>query len=196
IMTIEDPVEYQLRGIGQMQANARIGLGFAAGLRAVLRQDPDVVLVGEIRDRETVEITLQAALTGHLVLSTLHTNDACAAVMRLLDMGVEPFLISSSLLAVLAQRLVRRLCPECSFEDALGAEERRLLGPAAPERLRRPGTGCSACRGTGYRGRIGIHELLVLDDAVRALVMARADATAIRRRAAAAGMATLRPHGL
>jgi general secretion pathway protein E len=179
-----------------MQANARIGLGFAAGLRAVLRQDPDVVLVGEIRDRETVEITLQAALTGHLVLSTLHTNDACAAVMRLLDMGVEPFLISSSLLAVLAQRLVRRLCPECSFEDALGAEERRLLGPAAPERLRRPGTGCSACRGTGYRGRIGIHELLVLDDAVRALVMARADATAIRRRAAAAGMTTLRANGL
>ena len=151
IMTIEDPVEYQLRGIGQIQVNPRIDLTFASGLRAVLRQDPDVILLGEIRDRETVEIALQAALTGHLVFSTLHTNDACAAVTRLLDMGVEPFLIASAVRAVLAQRLVRRRCTACA-------------------------TGCTACRGTGYRGRTGIHELLVVDDAIRALVMARTDA--------------------
>src|SRR6185437_7249833 len=124
IITIEDPVEYQLRGIGQMQVNPRIDLGFAAGLRAVLRQDPDVILVGEIRDRETVEIALQAALTGHLVFATLHTNDAAGAVTRLLDMDVEPFLISSSVLGVLAQRLVRRVCGRCSTEGAPAPEER------------------------------------------------------------------------
>src|SRR5213593_1585224 len=161
IMTIEDPIEYQLRGIGQIQASSRIGLTFAAGLRAVLRQDPDVILVGEIRDRETAEIALQAALTGHLVFSTLHTNDACGAVTRLLDMDVEPFLISSSVLAVMAQRLLRRVCDGCA------------------------GTGC-----TGYRGRTAIHELLVVDDPVRALVMDRADASAIRRHATAADMVT------
>jgi general secretion pathway protein E len=171
VMTIEDPVEYQLRGIGQLQVNPRIDLGFAAGLRAILRQDPDVILVGEIRDRETVEIALQAALTGHLVLSTLHTNDAASAVTRLLDMRVEPYLIASSLLAVLAQRLVRRACAACGH------------------------AGCEACRGTGYRGRTAIHELLRVDDDVRALVMARADATAVRRRAVAAGMTTLREDG-
>jgi len=170
IMTIEDPIEYQLPGIGQMQTNPRIGLGFAAGLRAVLRQDPDVILVGEIRDRETVEIALQAALTGHLVFSTLHTNDACAAVTRLLDMGVEPFLIASAVRAVLAQRLVRRRCTACA-------------------------AGCAACRGTGYRGRTGIHELLVVDDAIRALVMTRTDAAGIRRHATVAGMPTLRDDG-
>jgi len=170
IMTIEDPIEYQLPGIGQMQTNPRIGLGFAAGLRAVLRQDPDVILVGEIRDRETVEIALQAALTGHLVFSTLHTNDACAAVTRLLDMGIEPFLIASAVRAVLAQRLVRRRCTACA-------------------------AGCAACRGTGYRGRTGIHELLVVDDAIRALVMTRTDAAGIRRHATVAGMPTLRDDG-
>src|SRR6185436_8080312 len=155
VMTIEDPIEYQLPGIAQMQVHPRIGLTFAAGLRAVLRQDPDVILVGEIRDRETVEIALQAALTGHLVLSTLHTNDACSAVTRLLDMAVEPFLISSSVLAVLAQRLVRRPCEGCASLDAPSAEERRALGPAAPAVVRHAGPGCAACRGAGYRGRTG-----------------------------------------
>ena len=175
IVTIEDPVEYQLRGIAQMQVNPRIDLTFASGLRAVLRQDPDVILVGEIRDRETVEIAMQAALTGHLVFSTLHTNDAPSAVTRLLDMGVEPFLIASSLLGVVAQRLVRRRCEAC------GAE-------AAHE--------CGACAGSGYRGRMAIHEMLLVDDRVRALVMERADAAAIRRHAAAAGMASMRDDGL
>jgi general secretion pathway protein E len=176
IMTIEDPVEYQLRGIGQIQVSPRIALTFASGLRAVLRQDPDVILVGEIRDRETVEIAMQAALTGHLVFATLHTNDACGAMTRLLDMGVEPFLIASSVLGVLAQRLVRRRCAACAGD---GAASR-----------------CAACRGTGHRGRTAIHELLVVDDAVRALVMARADAAAIRRHATAAGMVPLRDDGL
>jgi general secretion pathway protein E len=195
VMTIEDPVEYQLPGIGQIQASPRIGLGFAAGLRAVLRQDPDVILVGEIRDRETVEIALQAALTGHLVFSTLHTNDACAAMTRLLDMGIEPFLIASSVRAVLAQRLVRRLCTRCAVDGAPTDDERRALGTATPAALRHVGPGCPACRGTGWHGRTAIHELLVVDDAVRARVMARADAAAIRRHAAATGMATLRDDG-
>jgi len=184
IMTIEDPIEYQLRGIGQVQASSRIGLTFAAGLRAVLRQDPDVILVGEIRDRETVEIAMQAALTGHLVFSTLHTNDAPGAMTRLVDMGVEPFLISSSVLAVLAQRLLRRVCEGCAVAGSPGDEPRHA------------GPGCATCRGTGYRGRTAIHELLVVDDPVRALVMARADAAAVRRHATAAGMTTLRDDGL
>jgi general secretion pathway protein E len=172
VMTIEDPIEYQLHGIAQMQVHPRIGLTFAAGLRAILRQDPDVVLVGEIRDRETVEIALQAALTGHLVLATLHTNDAASAITRLLDMAVEPYLIASSVTAVLAQRLVRRTCAACG------------------------GTGCSPCRSTGFRGRTAIHELLPIDDRVRAHVMARTDASTIRRDALAAGMIGLRDDGL
>jgi len=172
VMTIEDPIEYQLPGIAQTQVHPRIGLGFAAGLREILRQDPDVILVGEIRDRETVEIALQAALTGHLVLATLHTNDAASATTRLLDMGVEPYLIASSVTAVLAQRLVRRTCAACTA------------------------VGCAACRGTGFRGRTGIHELLVVDEAVRTHVMAHADAATIRRDARAAGMTALREDGL
>ena len=196
IMTIEDPVEYQLRGVGQIQVNPRIDLTFASGLRAVLRQDPDVILVGEIRDRETVEIALQSALTGHLVFSTLHTNDAAGAVTRLLDMAVEPFLISSSLLAVLAQRLVRRVCATCGQDALPGAEERAAFGDATPAVLRHAGSGCADCRGTGYRGRTAIHELLVVDDPIRALVMARADAGAIRRHATTHGMTPLRGDGL
>ena len=196
IMTIEDPVEYQLRGIAQMPANPRIGLGFAAGLRAVLRQDPDVILVGEIRDRETVEIALQAALTGHLVFATLHTNDACAAITRLLDMGVEPFLLASSVLGVLAQRLVRRVCVECSVAAPPSDDERVALGEPVPDAVPQAGPGCAACRGTGYRGRTAIYELLSVDDGVRALVMARADAARVRRQAAGAGMSTLRDAGL
>jgi general secretion pathway protein E len=210
IITIEDPVEYQLRGIGQMQVNPRIDLTFASGLRAVLRQDPDVILVGEIRDRETVEIAMQAALTGHLVFSTLHTNDAPSAVTRLLDMGVEPFLIASSLLGVLAQRLVRRSCRACGGPEAgRGVGSRLTLagdadatalagGPDARERspgAHPPTRPCGACDGSGYRGRMAIHELLILDDGVRALVMERADAAAIRRCAVGAGMATMRDDG-
>jgi len=172
IITIEDPVEYQLPGIAQMQVNPRIDLTFASGLRAILRQDPDVILVGEIRDRETVEIAMQAALTGHLVLATVHTNDAPAAMTRLLDMAVEPFLLASSVRAVLAQRLVRRTCVACA------------------------GGGCAACRDTGFRGRLPIHELLLVDDDIRALVMARQDAGAIRRAAIRAGMVPLRDDGL
>jgi general secretion pathway protein E len=171
VMTIEDPIEYQLRGIGQMQVAPRIGLTFAAGLRAILRQDPDVILVGEVRDRETMEIALQAALTGHLVLATLHTIDAASALTRLLDMGAEPYLIASSVVGVLAQRLVRCLCAACG------------------------GCGCAACRRTGFRGRTGIHELLVLDDGARALVMARADAAAFRRHAVRGGMTPMREDG-
>ena len=155
-----------------------------------------MILVGEIRDRETVEIALQAALTGHLVFSTLHTNDAPGALTRLLDMAVEPFLISSSLLAVLAQRLVRRVCPACGREGPPGAEERAALGAATPAMLRHAGPGCADCRGTGYRGRTAIHELLVVNDQIRTLIMARADAAAVRRRATADGMATLRDDGL
>jgi general secretion pathway protein E len=196
IVTIEDPIEYQIQGIAQVQVNPRIDLTFAAGLRAVLRQDPDVILVGEIRDRETVEIAMRAALTGHLVFSTLHTNDACGAVTRLLDMGVEPFLISSSVLAVLAQRLVRRPCPGCCTEDAPTAEERRIFGDRRPARLRHAGPGCATCRGTAYRGRLALHELLVVDDPLRALVMGGTDAGAVRRLAAARGMARLRDDGL
>jgi general secretion pathway protein E len=196
VMTIEDPIEYQLRGIGQMQASPRIGLDFAAGLRAVLRQDPDVILVGEIRDRETVEIAMQAALTGHLVFSTLHTSDAAGAIARLLDMGVEPYLAASSLRAVVAQRLVRRLCAACAIEETPATDEARLLGGAPLGTVRHAGPGCEACRGTGYRGRTGIHELLVVDDAVRRLVMGRAEAAAVRRHAAGSGMASLRDDGL
>ena len=209
IITIEDPVEYQLRGIGQMQVNPRIDLTFASGLRAVLRQDPDVILVGEIRDRETVEIAMQAALTGHLVFSTLHTNDAPSAVTRLLDMGVEPFLIASSLLGVLAQRLVRRSCGSCRPEAGGGVGSRLTLsgeagGATTAERRialeRSPGAHspsgpCTTCDGSGYRGRMAIHELLVMDDRVRSLVMERAHATTIRRRAVEAGMVTMRDDG-
>jgi general secretion pathway protein E len=171
VMTIEDPIEYQLPGVSQMQVSPAIGLDFATGLRAVLRQDPDVVLVGEIRDRETAEIALQAALTGHLVLATLHTNDAATAVTRLLDMRLEPFLIASSLLGILAQRLVRCRCGACA------------------------GAGCDGCRGSGLRGRTAIAELLTVDDAVRGLVMERADAATVRRHAIAHGMRALREDG-
>src|SRR5947199_204804 len=195
IMTIEDPIEYQLRSSGQLQASSRRGLTLAAGLHAVVRQDPDVILVGEIRDRETAEIAMQAALTGHLVFSTLHTNDAPGAMTRLVDMGVEPFLIASSVLAVLAQRLLRRVCDGCAVAGRPADDAGRALGDAAPEVLRHAGPGCTACRGTGYRGRTAIHELLVVDDPVRTLVMARADAAQVRRHATAAGMATLRDDG-
>src|SRR6266436_4062098 len=199
IITIEDPIEYQLRGIGQMQVNPKIDLTFASGLRSILRQDPDVIMVGEIRDSETAEIAIQAALTGHLVFSTLHTNDSASAVTRLVEMGTEPFLVSSSVIAVMAQRLVRRVCDACRRtvhpDQATLAEIGLLPSAIANRTIYAGGAGCDACKQTGYRGRTGIHELLVIDDDVRTLIMKSADAAAIRRAATLGGMLTLRQDG-
>ncbi|MCY1499809.1 Type II secretion system protein E [compost metagenome] len=171
ILTVEDPIEYHLEGIGQTQVNGKVDMTFARGLRAILRQDPDVVMVGEIRDRETAEIAVQASLTGHLVLSTLHTNSAIGAITRLVDMGVEPFLLSSSLLGVLAQRLVRVLCPHCREAYQAGEGECRVLGVSLdqPPQLYRA-HGCAQCNQQGYRGRTGIYELVVFDEHMRTLV--------------------------
>ncbi|MCI4185934.1 type II secretion system ATPase GspE [Dickeya dianthicola] len=169
IMTVEDPIEYELEGIGQTQVNPKVDMTFARGLRAILRQDPDVVLVGEIRDGETAQIAVQASLTGHLVLSTLHTNSALGALSRLQDMGIEPFLLSTSLLGVLAQRLVRTLCPSCRQPYVINDEQAKQTGLAAGTTLYHPG-GCEKCNYSGYRGRTGIHELLLIDDAVRTAI--------------------------
>lgn len=171
IMTVEDPIEYYLDGIGQTQVNTKVDMSFARGLRAILRQDPDVVMIGEIRDLETAEIAVQASLTGHLVLSTLHTNTAVGAIARLRDMGVEPFLLSSSLIGIMAQRLVRTLCPDCHVPYSADARECKLLhaDPDDPPTLYRPG-GCEECNRTGYRGRTGIYELVVVDDTMRSLI--------------------------
>jgi general secretion pathway protein E len=248
IMTVEDPVEYEIRGISQMPVQPKIGLTFAAGLRSFLRQDPDVIMVGEIRDHETAEIAIHASLTGHLVFSTLHTNDAAGAIARMVEMGVQPFLIASSLLAVLAQRLVRRLCPECrqpyipSDQDLRSLElDPKSFGPPRPivPEMRPPDSvppppipalaqeagngngsdetptllheiqpaakpprpvfykpaGCEQCAGTGYRGRIGIYELLVVDEPVRREILNNADSKSITRIAAERGMVTLRVDG-
>jgi general secretion pathway protein E len=171
ILTVEDPIEYELEGIGQTQVNTKVNMTFARGLRAILRQDPDVVMVGEIRDLETAQIAVQASLTGHLVLSTLHTNTASGAITRLEDMGVEPFLLSSSLLGVLAQRLVRTLCVHCKQAHEPDKEERALLGVAKKEgAVIYRAIGCEHCNQTGYRGRTGIHELLVVDEHTRELI--------------------------
>jgi general secretion pathway protein E len=180
ILTVEDPVEYAIDGIGQTQINPKVGMTFAAGLRAILRQDPDIVMVGEIRDVETAEIAIQAALTGHLVLSTVHTNSAAGAVTRLRDMGAEPFLLSSTIAAVLAQRLVRRLCPACKKPREADAAERALLGVAdgAPAVICEP-AGCGRCGHTGYEGRIGVYELLVSDETLRRLIHDEAGEQAI-----------------
>ena len=168
VMTVEDPIEYDLEGVGQTQVNAKVDMTFARGLRAILRQDPDVVMVGEIRDTETAEIAVQASLTGHLVLSTLHTNTAVGAITRLRDMGIEPFLLSSTLLGVLAQRLVRTLCPECKQRYKASNKEKEVVGITGTEDvfLYRP-VGCKACNNTGYKGRTGIHELLLVNNEVR-----------------------------
>jgi general secretion pathway protein E len=171
IMTVEDPIEYYIDGIGQTQVNTKVGMTFARGLRAILRQDPDVVMVGEIRDLETAEIAVQASLTGHLVLSTLHTNTAVGAVARLRDMGVEPFLLASSLLGVMAQRLVRVLCKECSQPAPPSETESRILGLAADSGKRLyHAVGCPACNGSGYRGRTGIYELIPVDEHMQAMI--------------------------
>ncbi len=196
IITVEDPVEYQLLGIGQMQVNPKINLSFAAGLRSILRQDPDVIMIGEIRDRETAEIAIHASLTGHLVFSTLHTNDAASAATRLIDMGIEPFLVASSVVAVLAQRLLRRICPDCKRPYAPSEDElsRLDVAPGSDVTLYR-GAGCAACSQTGYRGRTGIFELMVLNDEIRRLIGGKADSTAIKHAALANGMVTLKQEG-
>ena len=172
ILTVEDPIEYYLEGIGQTQVNTKVDMSFARGLRAILRQDPDVVMVGEIRDLETAEIAVQASLTGHLVLSTLHTNTAVGAVTRLRDMGVEPFLLSSSLLGVVSQRLVRLLCPECKEAYQANHADCELMevSPANPPTLYRPGPGCPHCNQMGYRGRTGIYELVAVDEVLRNMI--------------------------
>ncbi len=197
IITVEDPVEYQLLGIGQMQVNPKINLTFAAGLRSILRQDPDVIMIGEIRDRETAEIAIHASLTGHLVFSTLHTNDAASAATRLIDMGIEPFLVASSVVAILAQRLVRKVCPDCRLPYEPTEDEIVRLG--LPCSRIRPtfyrGTGCPSCSLTGYRGRTGIYEIMLMDDDLRRLVGAKADAAAIKQAALAKGMIPLKLDG-
>jgi len=197
IITIEDPVEIQLAGVGQIEVNPRIGLSFADGLRSVLRQDPNVILVGEIRDLETAEIAIQASLTGHLVFSTLHTNDAPSAITRLVDMGVEPFLVASSLVAVLAQRLVRVLCGECRIGYEPQDEELREIGirpPDGPLTFYRA-EGCASCNYTGYRGRAGIFEFMLVDDDLRALVSQNVDSKSIKQKAMSKGMHSLRYDG-
>ena len=169
ILTVEDPVEYAVDGVGQTQVNSKVGMTFAAGLRAILRQDPDVVMVGEIRDVETAAIAVQAALTGHLVLSTVHTNDAAGAVTRLRDMGVEPFLLASTLRLIAAQRLVRRLCPSCRRAEPADAATARLVGVKPGQTVWRP-QGCAECNQTGYVGRVGVYEILRIDEAARRLI--------------------------
>jgi len=196
IVTIEDPVEYQLRGVNQVHIKPQIGLSFAHGLRSIVRQDPDVIMVGEIRDSETADVAIQSALTGHLVFSTVHTNDAAGAVTRLQEMGIESFLISSALLGVLAQRLVRVVCNQCKESCAIDPEALHEMGieePTPPTGFR--GAGCARCNQTGYRGRTGIYELLVVDDEIRKLILSHASSQEIRQRAMQLGMRTLRQDG-
>jgi type II secretory ATPase GspE/PulE/Tfp pilus assembly ATPase PilB-like protein len=198
ILTVEEPIEYEMPGINQIQMRPEIGLTFAVGLRHILRQDPDVIMVGEIRDKETAEIAIRAALTGHLVFSTLHTNDAPGAITRLVDMGIEPFLVASSVEAIVAQRLVRRLCPKC--KRPWPVDQRFLASISFPIERLPEGTlmeavGCEDCRRTGFRGRTGIYEILVVHEALRALVVQRATAGEIKAHALRHGMRTLRMDG-
>jgi len=199
ILTLEDPIEYRLENISQTQVSEKKGMTFARGLRHVLRQDPDIIMVGEIRDSETARMAIQSALTGHLVFSTLHTNDAAGAVTRMLDLGVEPYLAASSLLAVQAQRLVRRICPACRTTRQAATEELLRWGVAPDEwhgRTLYAGRGCPECLQTGYRDRIGIFELLTVTEPVRELILARAKASTLKGAALAEGMTTLRADGL
>jgi type IV pilus assembly protein PilB len=199
LLTVEDPVEFDIEGIMQVQVNDSAGMTFAKALRAFLRQDPDIIMLGEIRDLETAQIAVQASLTGHLVLSTLHTNDAAGAVTRMVDMGVEPFLISSTLLAVLAQRLVRRICPNCRtpFEPSeTQLQNMNLSAHDIGDKMFYYGRGCPNCNDTGYRGRKGIYELLAVSDAIRNLINDRAPTVVVRQKAIELGMVTLREDGL
>jgi general secretion pathway protein E len=199
IITIEDPIEYQMDGVGQIQVNPKIGLTFAAGLRSIVRQDPDVILIGEIRDRETAEIAIQSSLTGHLVFSTLHTNDAASAVTRLIDMGIEPFLVTSSVIAIIAQRLVRVLCPHCKeiyvpdkeSLDNLGLDKSVLKNNTFYRKK-----GCNLCMQTGFRGRTAIFEIMIVDDEIKRLILKTSDANQINELAIKQGMITLQKDGI
>lgn len=195
IITVEDPVEYQIQGINQMQVNPKIELTFASGLRAFLRQDPDIIMVGEIRDRETAEIAIQASLTGHLVLSTLHTNDAPSSITRLVEMGVEPFLVASSVLGIAAQRLIRSVCKDCARKYTPDAEELSQIGLTVDDlrgrQIFKP-VGCPICMETGYAGRFGIHEIMLVTDLVRTELMKGSDASTIKKVALTQGMKSLR----
>jgi general secretion pathway protein E len=198
IMTVEDPIEYKLAGIGQMQIHPKIGLTFANYLRHILRQDPDVIMIGEIRDLETAQIAIQAALTGHLVLSTLHTNDSASAITRLIDMGIEPYLVCSSVIGIMAQRLVRIICPQCKAPYTPSEEELEVFDAQSQHRKENlyQGKGCPNCIGTGYMGREGIFELMAVDDEIRELIMANAGSNKIKQIAIKKGMFTLRQDGL
>ena len=199
IITVEDPVEYQMSGINQVQVRADIGMTFSAALRAILRQAPNIIMIGEIRDLETAEIAVNASLTGHLVFSTLHTNDAPSAVTRLIDIGVKPFLVASSTRAIMAQRLVRRICEKCKEPYEPKEAELRLLGPAAKQLASAElfhGKGCADCQFTGYRGRLGIYEIFQIDDQVRNLVFEQVSSTELRIKARELGMRTLREDGV
>lgn len=192
IVTLEDPVEYNLRGINQVRLNAKAGLTFATGLRSILRQDPDIIMVGEMRDNETAEIAIRSAMTGHLVLSTLHTNDASGAIARIVDMGIEPFLISSSILGVLAQRLVRKICPLCMIQYEPDEREQKILGFNGGHTVAlKKGTGCKVCNGTGYKGRTAIFEIMEVDKNLRNLIDKGATTDEIREAAISGGMSTL-----
>ena len=198
IMTIEDPVEYQLEGVGQIQVNQKTGLTFAAGLRSIVRQDPDVILIGEIRDKETADIAIQSALTGHLVFSTLHTNDAASAVTRLIDMGVEPFLLSSVLRAVVAQRLVRILCPHCKEAYTAAPEVVAECGEMASQMENQTlhrAAGCPHCMDTGYKGRQAVYEIMQISDPIKSMILKNADSNQIRRESIVDGMRTLKGDG-
>ena len=196
IITVEDPIEYQLPGVGQIQVNAKIDLTFANGLRSILRQDPDIIMVGEIRDAETAEIAVQSALTGHMVFSTLHTNDAAGALTRLVEMGIEPFLAASSIVGIIAQRLVRQICPHC--RESYHPSSNLLADAGLPDdgALYYRGRGCERCMGLGYRGRSGIYELLPVEEETRELLLARKDAATIKAAAQRKGMKSLRDAGL
>jgi len=191
IITVEDPVEYTIEGVNQVQVNNKANLTFASALRSILRQDPNVIMIGEIRDEETAEIAIRSSITGHLVLSTLHTNDAPGAVSRLVDMGVEPFFVSDALSGVIAQRLVRKLCPHCKKAKQTNQSEMKMLGIKSAQRIYQP-VGCPACNGTGYNGRIGIHEVLEVDDDIKYLIQKGGTTKEIRQKARENGMQTLK----
>jgi type IV pilus assembly protein PilB len=199
IMTAEDPVEFNLMGINQVQMKEQIGLNFAAALRAFLRQDPNIILVGEIRDFETAEIAIKAALTGHLVLSTLHTNDAPSTISRLMNMGIEPFLVATSVNLIQAQRLIRRVCKNCKQSQTTPPEALMEVGFSADEAKSLKtykGKGCSTCNNTGYKGRVGLYEVMEINDEIRELILIGASALELRKKAIEDGMITLRESGL
>jgi general secretion pathway protein E len=197
IVTVEDPVEYQMMGVNQMQVNPKAGTTFASGLRSILRQDPDVIMVGEIRDRETAEIAIQAALTGHLVFATLHTNDASGAATRLIDMGIEPFLIASSTIGIMAQRLARKICGNCKKPYTASPEILRSIGiaPGGVTTFFR-GEGCQTCKNSGYQGRVGLFELMETNETMRALIVAKAASSSLKSAAVQSGFKTMREDGL